>query len=121
LYICTSQDLASFHILIFAVIRVTTCGATGRTGPTAEQCAEEHNGTDIEVSPTLVLPNRDALDSNRSGIQRWTAPRGEYYTLVETVNKSRIKKKSFSCKERKYRERTLGYINVAICLNYLVI
>jgi len=99
------------YILIFAVIRITTCGATGRTGPTAEQCAEEHNGTDIEVSPTLMLPNRDTLIFNRSGIQRWTAPRGEYYTLVKTIILSKksiileLRKSLFSHIERKRKRK----------------
>lgn len=72
------------HFILFTVIRITPCGATGRTGPTVEQCAEEHNGTDVElITPALILPNRDMPAFNLSGVQRWTAPRGEYYTLVE--------------------------------------
>ncbi|XP_076675839.1 anaplastic lymphoma kinase isoform X2 [Andrena cerasifolii] len=57
------------------VIRVTTCGATGRTGPTAEKCAEVYNGTDI----TLLAENSSL---NLNGVQQWTAPRGGYYTLI---------------------------------------
>ncbi|XP_019886426.2 ALK tyrosine kinase receptor isoform X2 [Ooceraea biroi] len=64
------------------VVRITACGATGRTGPTIEQCAEEHNGSDIELMPSLIIPTRDMSAFNLSGIQRWTAPRGEYYTLI---------------------------------------
>lgn len=62
------------------VIRVTTCGATGRTGPTVEQCAEENNRTEIE----LIVPSssQDATAFHLNGVQRWTAPRGGYYTLI---------------------------------------
>ncbi|XP_076300861.1 anaplastic lymphoma kinase isoform X1 [Lasioglossum baleicum] len=62
------------------VIRITNCGATGRTGPTAEQCAEEYNRTDAE----LVVPSGQLEDafSHLSGVQRWMAPRGGYYTLI---------------------------------------
>lgn len=66
-----------------AVIRITTCGAIGRIGPTAEQCAEEHNGTNVELITSLALSNHEMLIFNLTGVQRWTAPRGEYYTLVE--------------------------------------
>ncbi|XP_015429458.1 PREDICTED: ALK tyrosine kinase receptor [Dufourea novaeangliae] len=62
------------------VIRITTCGATGRTGPTVEQCAAEYNRTDIE----LIVPPAPLQDASfyLNGVQRWTAPRGGYYTLI---------------------------------------
>ncbi|XP_014489492.1 PREDICTED: ALK tyrosine kinase receptor isoform X2 [Dinoponera quadriceps] len=66
------------------VIRITTCGATGRKGPTAEQCADEYNGTDVElIVPSSSLSDQEVTSShNLNGMQRWTAPRGEYYTLI---------------------------------------
>ncbi|XP_020282879.1 ALK tyrosine kinase receptor isoform X2 [Pseudomyrmex gracilis] len=66
------------------VIRVTTCGATGRFGPTAEQCAGKYsNKSNVEfVAPTSMFDQKDAPVFNLSGIQRWTAPRGDYYTLI---------------------------------------
>ncbi|XP_076176518.1 anaplastic lymphoma kinase isoform X2 [Ptiloglossa arizonensis] len=62
------------------VIRITTCGATGRIGPTAEQCLEEYNKTGVQ----FVIPPPLLEDSNfhLNGVQRWTAPRGGYYTLI---------------------------------------
>ncbi|XP_076236265.1 anaplastic lymphoma kinase isoform X2 [Calliopsis andreniformis] len=57
------------------VIRVTTCGATGRMGPTPEQCAEEYNGTDTKLVVEDSSPNLN-------GVQQWTVPRGGYYTLI---------------------------------------
>ncbi|XP_024885516.1 leukocyte tyrosine kinase receptor [Temnothorax curvispinosus] len=62
------------------VIRITTCGATGRNGPTYEKC----NDTDVE----FLSPSQNEEDKMPfpliplNGIQRWTAPRGEYYTLI---------------------------------------
>ncbi|XP_070151129.1 ALK tyrosine kinase receptor isoform X2 [Polyergus mexicanus] len=66
------------------VIRITACGATGRTGPTIEECAEEHNSTDVElVVPSSISDQESKLPIfNSNGVQRWTAPRGEYYTLI---------------------------------------
>ncbi|XP_017880511.1 ALK tyrosine kinase receptor isoform X2 [Ceratina calcarata] len=65
------------------VIRITTCGNMGRTGPTVKQCAEEYNSTDIELlTPPADSPDPDSFNLN--GIQRWTAPRGGYYTLIGT-------------------------------------
>ncbi|CAK9818713.1 ALK tyrosine kinase receptor [Anthophora plagiata] len=62
------------------VIRITTCGNNGRIGPTSEQCAEEYNKTDIElITPP---PTVEDLLFNLNGVQRWTAPRGGYYTLI---------------------------------------
>ncbi|XP_017761306.1 PREDICTED: leukocyte tyrosine kinase receptor isoform X2 [Eufriesea mexicana] len=63
------------------VIRLTTCGNTGRIGPSPEQCAEEYNRTDIEL--LVPPPNWEEPSSyNLNGVQRWTAPRGGYYTLI---------------------------------------
>ncbi|XP_012145693.1 anaplastic lymphoma kinase isoform X2 [Megachile rotundata] len=65
------------------VIKITTCGATGRTGPTRELCSEEYNKTGVE----LMVPPPDLKDPfsyNLNGVQRWTAPRGGYYTLIGT-------------------------------------
>ncbi|KAG7206284.1 hypothetical protein KM043_003665 [Ampulex compressa] len=64
------------------VIRITTCGATGRSGPTVEDCAEEHNGTDVELVMSSTTTSQEEPVSNLSGVQRWTAPRGGYYTLI---------------------------------------
>ncbi|XP_050480798.1 ALK tyrosine kinase receptor isoform X2 [Bombus huntii] len=63
------------------VIRITTCGNTGRTGPNSEQCTEEYNSTDIEVLASSATVE-ESLPSNLNGVQRWTAPRGGYYTLI---------------------------------------
>ncbi|KAL0123932.1 hypothetical protein PUN28_006035 [Cardiocondyla obscurior] len=64
------------------VVRITTCGASGRDGPTVEQCAEKYNNnTDVE----LFVPPQDQEEKpafNLNGVQRWTVPRGEYYTLI---------------------------------------
>ncbi|XP_078052989.1 anaplastic lymphoma kinase isoform X3 [Augochlora pura] len=62
------------------VVRITTCGAIGRTGPTAEQCAEQYNRTDIE----LVVPSTQLEDAtfHLNGVQRWMAPSYGYYTLI---------------------------------------
>ncbi|XP_031836034.1 anaplastic lymphoma kinase isoform X3 [Nomia melanderi] len=62
------------------VIRLTTCGAKGRIGPTVEQCAKEYNSTDIE----LIVPPTSLRDPSfpLNGVQRWTAPHGGYYTLI---------------------------------------
>lgn len=65
------------------VIRITTCGHLGRMGPTSEQCANEYNGTNIEVltpSSSSATSNGETSNFNLEGIQRWTAPRGGYYT-----------------------------------------
>ncbi|XP_033330553.2 anaplastic lymphoma kinase isoform X2 [Megalopta genalis] len=62
------------------VIRITTCGAIGRTGPTAEQCAEEYNGTNMAFDPALLRLDEDMVHLN--GVQRWMAPSYGYYTLI---------------------------------------
>lgn len=68
-----------FFVFVFSVIRITTCGNTGRTGPNSEQCTEEYNSTDIEVlAPSAAV--EESPPSNLNGVQRWTAPRGGYYT-----------------------------------------
>ncbi|XP_053974206.1 ALK tyrosine kinase receptor isoform X2 [Hylaeus volcanicus] len=61
------------------VIRISTCGATGRTGPTVEQCMDEHNKTGVEL---IVPPSSEDTSFNLNGVQKWTVPRGGYYTLV---------------------------------------
>lgn len=33
---------------VFSVIRVTTCAAVGRYGPTLNQCTKEYNGSELE-------------------------------------------------------------------------
>ncbi|XP_043282880.1 ALK tyrosine kinase receptor isoform X2 [Venturia canescens] len=70
------------------VVKVTTCGATGRTGPTPQQCAREYNNTDsnpsknsvMRVAPTSIASSAPTIDL--TGIQHWSAPRGGYYTLI---------------------------------------
>lgn len=73
--------LYNIFVHAFLVIHITTCGATGRTGPTLKQCMEENNRTDVEL---IVKPSassqKDLSVFNLDGIQRWTAPRGGYYT-----------------------------------------
>ncbi|XP_011256082.1 ALK tyrosine kinase receptor isoform X1 [Camponotus floridanus] len=64
------------------VIRITTCGATGRKGPTIEECAEEHNDTNVELIVRSSDQENTAPIFNSNGTQWWTAPRGEYYTLI---------------------------------------
>ncbi|KAK9299944.1 hypothetical protein QLX08_007170 [Tetragonisca angustula] len=64
------------------VVRIGTCGNTGRTGPSSEQCAEEYNSTDIELLAPSTTPQQESPFLNLSGVQRWTAPRGGYYTLI---------------------------------------
>lgn len=69
-------------LILFSVIRITTCGATGRSGPT-EKCAEKYNNTDVELFvPSSTEDQEEKSAFNLYGVQRWTAPRGEYYTLV---------------------------------------
>ncbi|XP_076635362.1 anaplastic lymphoma kinase isoform X1 [Colletes latitarsis] len=62
------------------VIRINTCGATGRIGPTAEQCIEEYNKTGVQL--VIPPPSLEDTSSNLIGVQRWIAPRGGYYTLI---------------------------------------
>ncbi|XP_012522088.2 ALK tyrosine kinase receptor [Monomorium pharaonis] len=79
--IIDSEKMPSQHpdFVNETVIRITTCGATGRKGPTAEKCAEKYNDTNVE----LFMPSQEEkLVFNLEGVQRWTAPRGEYYTLI---------------------------------------
>ncbi|XP_011494179.1 PREDICTED: leukocyte tyrosine kinase receptor [Ceratosolen solmsi marchali] len=64
------------------VVQVTSCGQTGRIGPTAEQCAQFYNGTeDVEVLSASSTDEGDAV-LRFKGIQRWIAPRGGYYTII---------------------------------------
>ncbi|KMQ91292.1 alk tyrosine kinase receptor-like protein [Lasius niger] len=67
-----------------SVIRITACGATGRTGPIIEDCAEKHNSTNVELIVPSSTPDQENTPPifNSNGVQRWTAPRGEYYTLI---------------------------------------
>lgn len=69
---------------LFSVIRITTCGATGRIGPNIEKCAEKYNNTDVELFVPSTQDQEEKPAFILDGVQRWTAPRGEYYTLVDT-------------------------------------
>ncbi|XP_011703178.1 PREDICTED: ALK tyrosine kinase receptor isoform X2 [Wasmannia auropunctata] len=65
------------------VIRITTCGVIGRKGPTRENCTGIYNNTDVKLFDPIKnqdVEERSALDLE--GVQRWTAPRGEYYTII---------------------------------------
>lgn len=62
-----------------AVISVTTCGQTGRFGPTPELCTDYRNETGVEVLSDASTDEGDATLRSK-GIQRWIAPRGGYYT-----------------------------------------
>ncbi|KYN34630.1 ALK tyrosine kinase receptor [Trachymyrmex septentrionalis] len=64
------------------VIRITTCAASGREGPTDEKCTEKYNNTNVELFKSSLTPENEKSAFNLYGIQRWTAPRGEYYTLI---------------------------------------
>lgn len=76
--------------MLISVIQITACGATGRTGPIIEECAEKYNSTNVELIMPRSIPDQENMPVifNSNGVQRWTAPRGEYYTLV--VKKYRI-------------------------------
>ncbi|XP_035737787.1 ALK tyrosine kinase receptor-like isoform X3 [Vespa mandarinia] len=83
--IIESERIPEAHIDFVneTVIHITTCGATGRIGPTLKQCMEENNRTDIELIEKSSAPSQEDLPVfNLDGIQRWTAPRGGYYTLI---------------------------------------
>lgn len=68
------------------VIRISTCGVTGRYGPTVENCTEKYNDTNIEMYvPPSTQDQEEKSAFNLEGVQRWTAPRGEYYTLVDAI------------------------------------
>ncbi|XP_034934100.1 leukocyte tyrosine kinase receptor isoform X2 [Chelonus insularis] len=71
------------------VIRITTCGATGRYGPTPKQCAREYNKTEAQIeilsSPSSnngTVNYEDSINFLNHGFQKWTAPSGGYYTLI---------------------------------------
>ncbi|XP_066597119.1 leukocyte tyrosine kinase receptor [Prorops nasuta] len=66
------------------VVRISTCGARGRTGPTYEQCANEYNGTDVKLlePPSSASSREDSTSFNMPGVQTWTAPSGGHYTLI---------------------------------------
>lgn len=76
----------------FLAIRITSCGATGRKGPTIEKCAEEHNSSDVElvVAPSISEQESKLPIFSSNGVQRWTAPRGEYYTLVDISKDTKL-------------------------------
>ncbi len=48
----------------------TTCGASGKTGPTQNQCNSSYSGTNLAGNVTLV-----------DGIQHWTIPATATYTI----------------------------------------
>ena len=48
----------------------TTCGASGKTGPTQNQCNSSYSGTNLSGNVTLV-----------DGIQHWTIPANATYTI----------------------------------------
>ncbi|XP_077284525.1 anaplastic lymphoma kinase isoform X2 [Arctopsyche grandis] len=52
----------------------TTCGATGRFGPSQERCDIAYKNTSLNVK---VLD-----DKNVKGIQSWTVPSEGYYTII---------------------------------------
>ncbi|KAL1518252.1 hypothetical protein ABEB36_001900 [Hypothenemus hampei] len=54
--------------------KITTCRNTGRYGPSHQNCTKEYNGTSTSVK---VLH-----EAGLSGVQKWTAPRDGYYTLI---------------------------------------
>ncbi|XP_063995101.1 leukocyte tyrosine kinase receptor isoform X2 [Diachasmimorpha longicaudata] len=71
------------------VIRVTTCGAVGRYGPTLNQCAMEYNGSELDsqVFHTASSTNtslEEISNFHTIGLQKWIVPRGGYYTLIAT-------------------------------------
>jgi len=51
-------------------VTFTTCGQTGRTGPSQAQCNAAYAGTDLEAKVTLV-----------GGIQEWTVPYSGMYRI----------------------------------------
>lgn len=67
-------------------MKITTCGATGRYGPTRKQCAREYNKTEIQHEILSTFSNLSISDNstefNNQNYQKWTAPRGGFYTLV---------------------------------------
>ncbi|XP_031782038.1 leukocyte tyrosine kinase receptor isoform X2 [Nasonia vitripennis] len=65
------------------IVRVSSCGQTGRIGPTPEQCVDQQNGSDALVE-VLSGTSTDEGDASLrfKGIQRWIAPSGGYYTII---------------------------------------
>ncbi|XP_044753291.1 ALK tyrosine kinase receptor isoform X2 [Coccinella septempunctata] len=53
---------------------ITTCGATGRFGPTPGDCAKAYSKTEVKVT---VL-----YESTLGGMQKWIVPSEGYYTLL---------------------------------------
>ncbi|KAK0161971.1 hypothetical protein PV327_008362 [Microctonus hyperodae] len=81
-----------FDFMNKTVVKITTCGAVGRYGPSQMQCAHEYNKTGLEVE-VISIPTSSSSSSNTTidgqlvnsrmqGIQKWTAPSGGYYTLI---------------------------------------
>lgn len=58
--------------IIISAYQITTCGATGRYGPTQENCTVAYNNTNVKVQ---VL-NSPGI----SGIQKWVVPNEGFYT-----------------------------------------
>ncbi|XP_022918243.1 tyrosine-protein kinase receptor [Onthophagus taurus] len=54
---------------------ITTCGQTGRYGPSNEQCNEAYQDTDVAVK----MYDDDSL---LRGVQKWTVPSAGYYTFL---------------------------------------
>ncbi|XP_045462043.1 ALK tyrosine kinase receptor isoform X2 [Harmonia axyridis] len=54
--------------------KITTCGATGRFGPTPGDCTRAYNKTKVKVT---VL-----YESSLGGMQKWVVPQDNYYTLL---------------------------------------
>lgn len=66
----TKQNNISFNL----DYEITTCGVTGRYGPSAENCTQSYNNTNVKVQ---VL-NGPGI----SGIQKWIVPNEGYYTYA---------------------------------------
>nr|XP_014279310.1 ALK tyrosine kinase receptor [Halyomorpha halys] len=62
------------HFYNSTIYHFTTCGATGRTGPSPEQCLEAYNNSDVKVT---VIPKKPMM-----GIQEWIVPESNYYTII---------------------------------------
>ena len=62
---------ASATILAWQDVTFTTCGQTGRTGPSAAQCTTAYAATPLAGAVTVS-----------GGIQRWTVPSTGRYTLT---------------------------------------
>ncbi|KAF6214835.1 hypothetical protein GE061_009578 [Apolygus lucorum] len=56
------------------VYQFTNCGATGRKGPSQQQCDEAYNNTEVEVTVQT--------EKIMAGIQKWVVPEGGFYTII---------------------------------------